>query len=55
VKKVNRILALKNDAGDKISDEQRMCQVATDYFKNLFVQNNSVRTPVIDAISIMIT
>jgi len=47
---VNRILALENDAGDKISDEHGICQVPSGYFENLFLQNNSVCTSVIDAI-----
>jgi len=36
-KKVNQILALENDIGDKISYEHGMCQVARGYFENVFL------------------
>lgn len=49
-KKVNRITSLENDVGICISDEHGMCQVAKDYFANLFLENNSIRAPVVEII-----
>lgn len=49
-KKVNRIVSLKDDSSNKISDSRRMCNVAKKYFLNLFQKQNTVVAPVIQAI-----
>jgi len=50
-KKVNRITSLDDDAGNKITDEQGMQDVARHYFVNIFQQQNSDFSPVIDVIN----
>ncbi|XP_039684970.1 uncharacterized protein [Medicago truncatula] len=50
-KKVNRITSLDDDAGNKITNEQDMQEVARQYFVNIFQQQNSDSSSVIDVIN----
>jgi len=49
-KKVNHILSLEDDSGCKISDSRGMCNVAKNYFLNLFQKQYTVVALVIQAI-----
>lgn len=50
-KKVNHIISLDDDAGNKISDEQGLRDVAKNYFVNIFQNHGSASSPVIDVIN----
>jgi len=50
-KKVNRINSHDDDdAGNKITNEQGFCDVARQYFMNIFHKQGGVFSPVLDAI-----
>ena len=49
-KKVNRILSLDDNDGNKVTDSQGMREVAKNYFVDLFQKHNNVTSPVIDII-----
>ena len=49
-KKVNRINSLDDDAGNKITDETGLREVARNYFVNIFQKQGGELTPVIDVI-----
>lgn len=46
-KKVNRILSLEDDAGNKVTDSNGMRMLGQNYFHDLFQQQSSDTTPVI--------
>jgi len=50
-KKVNRIISLDDDAGNKITNAHGLCDVAQHYFVNIFQQQTSDFSPVIDVIN----
>ena len=50
-KKVNLITSLDDDVGNKITNEQDMQDVARQYFVNIFQQQNSDFSSVIDVIN----
>jgi len=54
-KKVNHIISLENDVGVRVTDEQGLCQIAKGYFAELFLENNSSHTPVIDIIESVVS
>lgn len=54
-KKVNRILSLEDDHGVKFSNNGGMCNVAKNYFLELFQKKNSVLDLVLDTIPQSIT
>ncbi|KEH29019.1 endonuclease/exonuclease/phosphatase family protein [Medicago truncatula] len=49
-KKVNRLLSLEDNAGNKVSNDQGMRDLAKNYFLELFQQHNNAAAPVIDVI-----
>ena len=49
-KKLNWILSLENDVGDRVFDEQGMCQIAKGYFEDLFPDNHNSCALVIEVI-----
>jgi hypothetical protein len=49
-KKVNRILSLEDNAGNKVSNSAGMCEIAKNYFLDLFQKNNNHAAPVIEVI-----
>jgi hypothetical protein len=54
-KKVNRILSLEDNEGNKITDSQGMQTTAKDYFVELFQKQHNVAVPVINVIRQSIT
>jgi len=54
-KKVNRITSLDDGAGNKITNEQDMQEVARQYFVNIFQQQNSDSSSVIDVINLSVS
>jgi hypothetical protein len=50
-KKVNRIISLNDDTGNKITNAQGLCDVARNYFVNIFQQQTGDISPVIDIIN----
>ena len=49
-KKVNRILSLEDDTGNKVKDSQGMRMLAQQYFHDLFQRHDSVVTPIIGVV-----
>jgi hypothetical protein len=54
-KKANRILSLEDDNGTKVTNSDALCSVAKNYFSDIFQQQPSHMSPVIDAISQTVT
>ena len=54
-KKVNRITFLEDDAGNKFTNEQDMQDMARQYFVNIFQQQNSDFSSVIDVINLSVS
>jgi len=52
---VNRITALVDNNNNRVTDEEKLCDVAKNYFANLFMPQNSDTAPVISTISETIT
>jgi hypothetical protein len=50
-KKVNRITSLDDDVGNKVTNEHGMQEVARQYFVNIFQQQNSEFSSVLDVVS----
>lgn len=49
-KKVNQILSLEDNAGNKVSNSAGMCEIEKNYFLDLFQKNNNHAAPVIEVI-----
>jgi len=54
-KKVNRIISLDDDVGNKVTSEKGLQEVAKDYFVNIFQQQDSDFSSVIDIINLSIS
>jgi len=54
-KKVNRIISLDDDVGNKVTSEQGLQEVARNYFVNIFQQQDSDFSSVIDIINLSIS
>jgi len=54
-KKVNKNSFLDLEDGLRVTDEVGMTEVAKNYFKELFLAKDSVRTPVLDALRQVVT
>ncbi|GAU47653.1 hypothetical protein TSUD_27780 [Trifolium subterraneum] len=49
--KINRILSLADDAGNRVTEAPDICNVARDYFVNIFQKQNNTLQLVIDVIN----
>jgi CRP-like cAMP-binding protein len=52
---VNRITALEASDATRVTDESGMCQLAREYFEELFQGQQSIYSPVISALQPIVT
>ncbi|WJX95853.1 hypothetical protein P8452_77122 [Trifolium repens] len=50
-RKTNRILSLVDEAGHRVTEAPDICNVARDYFTNIFQKHNSTLEPVLDVVN----
>jgi hypothetical protein len=50
-RKTNRILSLVDEAGHRVTEAPDICNVARDYFTNIFQKQNSTLEPVLDVVN----